>query len=176
MNIFREDKVYKSVSILSYEHITNKNCWFTNLDSKLHIKLKQRLLWVQIVATRNFFRDSNFQFKKYRKIDFSLDQIWMQVFSEIKMTIKLAFFCMSLFSFFSKLFVRLEATFPQRSLHSNETLSSRVSREEGFRRLYRGLPTPLATVALTNSVTFGVYGLASRWALIFCQQMSCHEA
>ena len=29
-------------------------------------------------------------------------------------------------------------------------------------RLYRGLPTPLATVALTNSVTFGVYGMASR--------------
>ena len=27
------------------------------------------------------------------------------------------------------------------------------------------MPTPLATVALTNSVTFGVYGLASRWDL-----------
>ena len=40
-----------------------------------------------------------------------------------------------------------------------------VRREEGWRRLYRGLPTPLATVALTNAVTFGVYGAAGRaWA------------
>eukprot|EP00090_Calanus_glacialis_P033667 TRINITY_DN55995_c0_g1_i1.p1 TRINITY_DN55995_c0_g1~~TRINITY_DN55995_c0_g1_i1.p1 ORF type:complete len:124 (-),score=20.48 TRINITY_DN55995_c0_g1_i1:24-374(-) len=40
----------------------------------------------------------------------------------------------------------------------------RVSTEEGFLRLYRGLSTPLCTVALTNAVTFGVYGMmARRW-------------
>lgn len=39
---------------------------------------------------------------------------------------------------------------------------SRVTREEGFFRLYRGLATPLCTVALTNAVTFGVYGIVSR--------------
>jgi len=38
----------------------------------------------------------------------------------------------------------------------------RVTREEGFLRLYRGLATPLCTVALTNAVTFGVYGIMSR--------------
>ena len=33
-----------------------------------------------------------------------------------------------------------------------------------FLRLYRGLSTPLCTVALTNAVTFGVYGMmARRW-------------
>lgn len=31
-----------------------------------------------------------------------------------------------------------------------------------FIRLYRGLSTPLCTVALTNAVTFGVYGIMSR--------------
>ena len=31
-----------------------------------------------------------------------------------------------------------------------------------FLRLYRGLYTPLCTVALTNAVTFGVYGIMSR--------------
>ena len=31
-----------------------------------------------------------------------------------------------------------------------------------FLRLYRGLTTPLCTVALTNAVTFGVYGIVSR--------------
>ena len=31
-----------------------------------------------------------------------------------------------------------------------------------FFRLYRGLYTPLCTVALTNAVTFGVYGIMSR--------------
>ena len=40
------------------------------------------------------------------------------------------------------------------------------------------MPTPLATVALTNSVTFGVYGLASRWDLsknthIFLNHILC---
>jgi len=38
----------------------------------------------------------------------------------------------------------------------------RVRQEEGFLRLYRGLYTPLCTVALTNAVTFGVYGIMSR--------------
>jgi len=50
----------------------------------------------------------------------------------------------------------------ERKYRSTFQTIGRVTREEGFRRLYRGLPTPLATVALTNSVTFGVYGLASR--------------
>ena len=31
-----------------------------------------------------------------------------------------------------------------------------------FWRLYRGLATPLCTVALTNAVTFGVYGIMAR--------------
>ena len=55
---------------------------------------------------------------------------------------------------------------------------ARVTKEEGvkmyfnsnciyakifqFFRLYRGLSTPLCTVALTNAVTFGVYGIMSR--------------
>merc|ERR1719228_577708 len=38
----------------------------------------------------------------------------------------------------------------------------KVCREEGILRMYRGLPTPMATVAITNSVTFGVYGIVAR--------------
>ena len=40
---------------------------------------------------------------------------------------------------------------------------ARVTREDSFLRLYRGLATPLFTVALNNSVTFGVYGLAMKY-------------
>ena len=35
-----------------------------------------------------------------------------------------------------------------------------VTKEEGFKRLYRGLSTPLVTVAFYNAVTFGVYAKA----------------
>ncbi len=41
----------------------------------------------------------------------------------------------------------------------------RVTREESFLRLYRGLMTPLVTVALNNSVTFGVRGLALKYGI-----------
>lgn len=50
----------------------------------------------------------------------------------------------------------------ERKYYSTGQTIARVTREEGLSRLYRGLATPLATVALTNCVTFGVYGLASR--------------
>ena len=37
-----------------------------------------------------------------------------------------------------------------------------VTKEEGFWRLYRGLITPMVTVAFYNSVTFGVYASVLR--------------
>ena len=43
---------------------------------------------------------------------------------------------------------------------SHRNKISRISSQ--FLRLYRGLYTPLCTVALTNAVTFGVYGIMSR--------------
>ena len=54
--------------------------------------------------------------------------------------------------------VRREEGVKSHILHRNKI--SRISSQ--FLRLYRGLYTPLCTVALTNAVTFGVYGMMSR--------------
>merc|ERR1711892_731472 len=61
-----------------------------------------------------------------------------------------------------KVLMQTQKTGNQQKYFTTFQTIRRVSTEEGFLRLYRGLSTPLCTVALTNAVTFGVYGIVAR--------------